>query len=233
MKKFFASLSIFVLVIACSFVLVSCSLNPDTAIETFTTQGDLKVGIISDSQLPPKSKDADGKFKNNLINSLNGLKANGVNMIIFAGDIGDEASDFAYEQYLDSYKTVFGADKSNWPIVQTIMGNHDYWGANDGMLTKSSYRKRFEKMLGHSPFTHYVVNGYHFIGASPEQGSPMDNQYKTMSKWLDTQISKAVSDDPTKPVFVTTHKIAKTLFTEVRTGEIKLCMTFLQSILKL
>ncbi len=103
---------------------------------------------------------------------------------------------------MPSQSTTYSKDN---PLVQTIMGNHDYWGANDGMLTKSSYRKRFEQKLGHSPFTHYVVNGYHFIGASPIQGSPMDNQYATLTKWLDNQIGQAVAADPAKPVFVTTH----------------------------
>ncbi|MDE6565583.1 MAG: hypothetical protein K2L47_00790, partial [Clostridia bacterium] len=188
--------------------------------ERITIADELKVGIISDSQIPPKQNEVNGNDKQNLINSLLGLKANGVNMIIFAGDIGDEASNYVYDQYIDSYKQVYGTDfnftisagetfNAENPLVQTIMGNHDYWGAHDGMLTKSSYRKRFEKKLGHSPFTHYVVNGYHFIGASPEQGSPMDNQYKTMSKWLDKQISEAVADDPNKPVFVTTHNSPK------------------------
>lgn len=209
MKKKIAVILYLILIITCVFALAGCTLNPETQIERFNVEGDLKVGVISDSQLPPKQKEDNGVYKKNLINTLYGLKANNVNMIIFAGDIGNEASNYAYEQYIDSYRIVFGENKEKWPVVQTIMGNHDYWGAHDGMLTKKSYRKRFEEKLGHSPFTHYVVNGYHFIGASPEQGSPMDNQYKTMSEWLDTQISKAVEEDPNKPVFVTTHNSPK------------------------
>lgn len=209
MKKVFASLLSLLLIITCVLVLVSCSLNPNTEIKQFTITGDLKVGILSDSQLPPDKDDDNGVNKQNLINALSGLKANGVNMIIFAGDIGNEASNYAYDTYNECYKIVFGENKDNWPIVQTIMGNHDYWGARDRMLSKSSYRKRFEEKIGHSPFTHYVVNGYHFIGASPEQGSPMENQHNTMTKWIDNQISQAVADDPNKPVFVITHNSAK------------------------
>lgn len=214
-NKFLAILLAMILIVICSFTLAGCTLNPDTKVETFTVEGDLKVGIISDSQLSPNKKSDNGVFKQNLINALFGLKANEVNMILFAGDIGNEASNYAYDTYTECYKTVYGNDfkfaseqtvyTKDKPLVQTIMGNHDYWGANDGMLTKASYRKRFEKKLGHSPFTHYVVNGYHFIGASPEQGSPMENQHATMANWIDTQISKAVQDDPNKPVFVMTH----------------------------
>lgn len=209
MKKVFTTICIVALVVICTFTLAGCAFNPDTESKTFTVDGDLKVGIISDSQLPPTKEEDDGIFKQNLINALSGLKAQDVNMIIFAGDVSDEASNYAYDQYVDCYVKVFGADKSKWPIVQTIMGNHDYWGGHDGMLSKSSYRKRFEEKLGISPYTHYVVNGFHFIGASPQQGSPMENQHATMIDWLDGEIAKAVANDATKPVFVITHNSAE------------------------
>ena len=180
-KKISAIVMSIIRIALCLITLAGCSFNPKTQVQTFNVQGDLKVGIISDSQLTPKEKDDNGEFKQNLINALSGLKANNVNMILFAGDIGDEASNYAYDTYVQCYHTVYGDDFSlvgdssitynqDKPLVQTIMGNHDYWGANDGMLTKASYRKRFEKKLGHSPYTHYVVNGYLFIGASPMKG---------------------------------------------------------------
>lgn len=203
MKKKIISVSIlasFLLVI-----LAGCSLKIDTPIKEFNLDEPLKVGIISDSQLPPKEKDDDGKFRNNLINALEGLKAQGINMLIFAGDIGDEASNYTYDTFNNAISSVFGDKK---PITQFIMGNHDYWGCNDGMLTQSSYRKRFEEKLNQSPFTHYKVNGYHFIGASPSSGS-MDKGYSKILSWLDSEISKAVKDDPNKPVFVITHNSAK------------------------
>ncbi len=45
-------------------------------------------------------------------------------MILFAGDIGDEGSYFAFKTYQSVIDEVFGEDKS---VIQTIMGNHDYW----------------------------------------------------------------------------------------------------------
>lgn len=83
-------------------------------------------------------------------------------MILFAGDIGDEGSYFAFKTYQSVIDEVFGEDKS---VIQTIMGNHDYWSEND--LFASDHIRFFEKALGQSPWTHYVVNGYHFIAASP------------------------------------------------------------------
>ncbi len=107
-KKLLTLFLCFALIITSVVVLAGCALNPDTEIQTFNVAGDLKVGIISDSQLPPKQKDDNGVFKQNLINSLQGLKANNVNMIIFAGDIGDKASNYAYDTYNECYRTVFG-----------------------------------------------------------------------------------------------------------------------------
>ena len=98
---------------------------------------------------------------------------------------------------------VFGEDK---PVIQTIMGNHDYWSEND--LSASDHIRFFEKALGQSPWTHYVVNGYHFIGASPNNGS-MSCGYKLTSKWLARELEKASKDTPDKPIFVMTHNQPK------------------------
>ena len=120
-----------------------------------------------------------------------------------AGDIGDEGSYFAFKTYQSVIDEVFGEDK---PVTQTIMGNHDYWSEND--LFASDHIRAFEKALGQSPWTHYVVNGYHFIGASPNNGS-MSCGYKLTSKWLARELEKASKDTPDKPIFVMTHNQPK------------------------
>ena len=43
-------------------------------------------------------------------------------MILFAGDIGDAGSYFAFKTYQSVIDEVFGEAK---PVIQTIMGNHD------------------------------------------------------------------------------------------------------------
>lgn len=98
---------------------------------------------------------------------------------------------------------VFGEDK---PVIQTIMGNHDYW--SESALSANAHIKAFKKVLGQSPWTHYVVNGYHFIGASPNNGS-MSCGYKLTSKWLARELEKASDDTPDKPIFVMTHNQPK------------------------
>ena len=92
--------------------------------KTFNINERLRVGIISDSQLSPVRRKNETTFRNNLVLSLSVLKKQGCNMIIFAGDIGNMASGFAYDTYKAAFKSVFG---EKIPIIQSIMGNHDYW----------------------------------------------------------------------------------------------------------
>ncbi|MGN1317161.1 MAG: metallophosphoesterase family protein [Acutalibacteraceae bacterium] len=173
-----------------------------TQIQNFDTgNSSLKVGVISDTQLPPTEgslKDNDS-YVNNLKNALTVMKNNDVDLILFAGDIGDLGTYFAFETYEKTIDEVYG---ENRPIVQTIMGNHDFW--NKDAKTAINHLKAFKKVTGSSPWTHYVVNGYHFIGASPNCGS-MEAGYVLTSRWLEKELETANADSQGKPIFVMTH----------------------------
>ena len=81
--------------------------------------------------------------------ALEELKNNGVGMILFAGDIGDEGSYFAFKTYQSVIDEVFGEDK---PVIQTIMGNHDYWSesALSANTTKTNPSGRYAAGFGRS-----------------------------------------------------------------------------------
>lgn len=155
---------------------------------------ELKVGVISDSQLSPFANDKVNTYQKNLIQALRTLKKKECNVILFAGDICNMASKYAYRRYKKSFAEVFGEEM---PLVISVMGNHDYYG-------NFFARRIFEKELGVSPFSHYVINGFHFIGASPDCCS-MHRAYLKTGEWLDKQLAEAVADTPDKPVFVITH----------------------------
>lgn len=177
-----------------------------TEIQSFETgNSTFKVAVISDTQLPPTEEDLknDDTYLQNLKKALTVIKNNGVDMILFAGDIGDLGTRFAFQTYVDAIDEVFGDDK---PIVQTIMGNHDYWNKNAS--TAINHIKAFEDITGQSPWTHYVVNGYHFIGASPNYGS-MSSAYGITAKWLDKELEKVSADTEGKPIIVMTHNQPK------------------------
>ena len=177
-----------------------------TKMQEFHTESDpFKVAVISDTQLPPTEKQMgeDDTFLQNLKKTLTVLKHHKVDMILFAGDIGDLGTRFAFQTYQDALDEVFGNGR---PIIQTIMGNHDYW--NKSVFTAINHQKAFTEILGQSPWTHYVVNGYHFIGASPDSGS-MTRGYRRTAKWLDAELKKASADSEGKPIFVITHNQPK------------------------
>lgn len=202
MKIILCVLLVIVIVVAVLFCFSDKILIGKTEIQTFNTDGDsFKVAVISDTQLPPTEEALknDDKYVQNLKKALTVIKNNDVDMILFAGDIGDLGTRFAFQTYVDTIDEVFGDDK---PIVQTIMGNHDYW--NKDAKTAINHIKAFEDITNQSPWTHYVVNGYHFIGASPNYGS-MTKGYVITSKWLDKELEKASADSDGKPIFVMTH----------------------------
>lgn len=160
-----------------------------------------QVGVISDTQLPvtPGHLRQSDIYVRNLTRALTVFKNRGVDMILFAGDIGDLGTRFAFRTYMRTIDRVFGADR---PIIQTIMGNHDYWSKS--FLTWNPHRLDFERIVGVPAWTHYVVNGYHFIGASPDSGN-MTNGYRKVLPWLEQEITAAEQDAPDRPIFVMTH----------------------------
>ena len=91
--------------------------------------------------------------------------------------------------------------KENIPILNLVMGNHDYWNIEKN--NKEEKQKLFEKKTKEKPFSHKKINGYHFINWSYENGS----LYKpiTNNEWFEKEIKKALKDSNTKPIFVTTH----------------------------
>ncbi len=176
----------------------------NTNLETFYTGSKtFRVGVISDTQLPPtkRQRQRDDRFVQNLLTALRTFQNMGADMILFAGDIGDGGTKYAFKTYAQALNTVYGDKK---PIIQTIMGNHDHWNPNLFHYTHN-HRKAFEKIVGTSARTHYVVNGFHFIGASPDSGSMTVGYAKTVD-WIDAQLKIAEADSEGKPIFLLTHQ---------------------------
>lgn len=166
------------------------------------TDGALKIGIISDSQLGQEPE-----FQSYLEDTLKLFKEQGVNMILNAGDYTETALKENYAGYSAAFDKVFGENK---PLTQSIMGNHDYWLPVFfdcwQIPFKGTLQRRFMKATGESsPWTHKVVNGYHFIGASPTNGDMGEEAYSKKIEWIKAQIELAIKEDPTKPIFVMTH----------------------------
>lgn len=175
----------------------------NTKTDTFYTKSKtFQVGIISDTQLPTtkRHRQKDDRFVRHLLTALQTFKNRGVDMILFAGDIGDGGTKYAFKTYAEAFDTVYGSEK---PIVQTIMGNHDHWSPS--LFLHTNHVRAFEKIVGVPMRTHYKVNGFHFIGASPDSGSMTTGYAKTVD-WIDKHLKIAQADSNGKPIFLLTHQ---------------------------
>lgn len=171
----------------------------------------LKVGIISDSQIIPSDKKSDEWlkiFSHHLKNTLEILKKNKIQALIFAGDLTDSGTEYAYNEINEIINSVYKEEEK--PIYNFIMGNHDYWLSymeNGKFSVKNGDKKEmqilFYNKLKEKPFSHKVINGYHFINWGSENGS-MDDPNQNIN-WAETQIKLALEDSKTKPIIVTTH----------------------------
>ncbi len=184
-------------------------------IEQIVVPRRLRVGVVSDSQLTPFRHKTPTTFERNLLAACRTLKEQDCAFVVYAGDICNRASKNAYKTFNRCFNSVFGDDK---PVVQAIMGNHDYYA-------HPCPRRAFSRGLGQSPFTHYVVNGRHFIGASPD-GCGMYDGYKKVRGWLEEQLRIAEADGD-GPVFVTTHNAPRdTVYGSDRWGDDSLAGVF-------
>lgn len=133
------------------------------------------------------------------------LKNKGMDALIIGGDFTDVGSENAWGTFKEIYENVMAdADK---PIPLYIMGNHDYWldyfAVSKEIATPAKLQRRFTEYTGEYPYSHKVINGYHFICWSSSDGS-YDKSY-TNEKWIRGELDKAAAESPEKPIFVITH----------------------------
>ncbi len=169
-----------------------------------TNGGPLRVAVISDLQLP----DTDDKTTHQYASfeqTLTMLKNKGMDALIIGGDFTDIGSKKAWKTFKEIYDNVMRKDER--PIPLYILGNHDYWLSNFvecwEIPTPATMQKRFTKYTGELPYSHKIINGYHFICWSSSNGSY--DKCNTNTQWVRDELDKAVADDPNKPIFVITH----------------------------
>ena len=191
-----------------SLVLLSgCQSSKSAEIQTYTVdKSTLKIGILSDLQLAPEG--GSDVYDQSFQSALEFFKSQNVDMLINVGDYTDVGNEESYKNYKRIYDSVYGGEDI---ISSYILGNHDYWLQNFvdcwEIPFKGKMRSRFEKYtVNDNPWTHKVVNGFHFIAVSPDKGGMDDSAYsdKTL-EWAKEQIELAIEQSPDKPVFVLTH----------------------------
>ena len=187
----------------------------------------IKIALISDIHICPYPF-INKKYKiyaKNFKQALKVLKKQNVDIIIIAGDIGDGNLIGSYIQYNHILNSVYGEKK---PIMNLIMGNHDYYGIPK---PNKLNQRIFEFFTKEKPFNHKIINGFHFINWSPENGDVInDNTYKAKSNWVKEQMNIALKDNSSKPIFIITH--TGPAFTSYGTNEYGQGNYFLRSFFK-
>lgn len=178
----------------------------------------IKVGILSDTQLPQVEKHlyawdyttvANGA--DHLIKALNYFKAQDVDMVVLNGDIVNAVGDYAgYSAYNKVLDYVYGDDRANMPHFIFPMGNHEFYGANQ--------EYQFFKATNLPLNARTVINGYSFISVSNSKvekkdeelaksnGTLPDGTYNAQRiAFLKSQLSQAAKEAPEQPIFVFLH----------------------------
>ena len=184
------------------FTFLRVTYSPYAPTESFTV-GDgktLKVGILGDTQLIYSDKDPYYNYTVHLEKAFKVMRNNDVAVIIFTGDISNCGHEYAFKIFKDQFDKAFPDNK---PILNIAMGNHDYYYFKHKQSIPVIHQKTLEKVLNEKPFSHKIINGYHFIN----WGSMNPNSFTSNTNllWANEQIEQAVKDNSTKPVFVNTH----------------------------
>ncbi len=178
----------------------------------------IKVGIISDSQLPQVEKHLYGwdyatvmGGGDHLTKALKYFKKQDVDMVVLNGDVVNATGDYAaYSAYNKILDYVYGEDRKDMPHFIYPMGNHEFYGGNQ--------EHQYYKATGLPLNARTIVNGYSFISISNSKlekgdeelaksnGTLADGTYNPKRiAFLKEQMAAAAKEDPNKPIFVFLH----------------------------
>lgn len=178
----------------------------------------IKVGIISDCQLPQVEKHLYGwdyatvmGGGDHLTKALKYFKKQNVDMVVLNGDVANATGDYAaYSAYNKILDYVYGEDRKDMPHIIYPMGNHEFYGGNQ--------EHQYYKATGLPLNARTIVNGYSFISISNSKlekgdeelaksnGTLADGTYNQKRiAFLKEQMAEAAKEDPNKPIFVFLH----------------------------
>ena len=120
--------------------------------------------------------------------------------IVVAGDMTDHGHAAELTNFRDSL--MGNLPKGTQAIL--CMGNHEFYGGEAHKKAGGS-RKHWETIFSRAANTHTVVNGFHFIGISPDRGTCRNGDYTGSLEWLRRELETAAKEDPKRPIVVFQH----------------------------
>ena len=135
--------------------------------------------------------------------------------------VGDFANNGSLIQMETAKKIIDeNVDKNETELILSI-ASHEYH--TEGGVSVAT--ERFENVFGEKTDKHVVINGFHFVSASPSKGCNYDDDKK---KWMHDNLSKATKDGYEKPIFVFQHPHnTGTVYGSVLWGEDDLISTYM------
>lgn len=195
---------------------------PVTPVQAFDeTKIVLTFAAISDTQHKYSGIDTLGKFRNALkqIKTFATEHGNGLDAIVFAGDLVQTAKSQEVREFKTAYEAVI--DPAEVPLIFAL-GNHDVKCASytvEDLTMEKFYQifgdtyRAYDKDLSRVDIgcTHHVINNYHFLSINPtnasyigigDHGALYTDEVKA---WLDETLSAITTANPEHYVFVNTH----------------------------
>ena len=163
----------------------------------------IRIGVISDSQIDPDDKEKDIYIQNLKI-SLQSLKDQNIDILIVAGDFVNKCSKKALLLWKKIYKEIFPNEKK--PIFIGIIGNHDYYieTINQTYYNNTYVHNLFKEIFKMKVKDHLIIKGYHFILWGNQNGNYIYSNNNT--NWVINEIEKAEKETKNKkPIFIITH----------------------------
>ena len=208
MKKIIALLMAFVLCMGLVGV-VSVSADDFTPVLRYAVFSDIHIGMAGDYRCE--------KVTNAINYAYEVAKADAaydkLDAVVIVGDIGEEGQD---QQWQAAKEVVTSNVNSEETALMVLMGNHEF--NTDEETAKERFIDVFEDVNGggnaevldgtmNCANVHYVINGYHFIGFSPDVITPWDHVYSDeKAAWVEEQLKIAEEDTgKDKPIFVFQH----------------------------
>ena len=121
---------------------------------------------------------------------------NKLDAILVAGDFADGGEDAEYE----IFNSVIENHKRADTRLLCVMGNHEFiaYRKTDDSQSYAHYQKHIHAEVN----TDTVINGYHFIGVSYDNGK---EEFAKNALWLKERLDSVTKAEPDKPVFVFHH----------------------------
>lgn len=173
--------------------------EPPEAPDDFTPV--LRFVACSDVHLSGEEDDVNEKRFRELFNEVSAYSSahesyKGFDAVMVCGDM----TEWGREKEYEAFRKVIDEECPEETEMLVCMGNHEFIEEREGESEDAFIN--YKKYVSENPDTHTVINGYHFIGLSY---CDKDENFGEKTKWLDSEIRKAIADTGDKPIFVFQH----------------------------